>query len=222
MVTINRLKIKEEILNYIRNQDIISPTVRGVTTTTDTFTTTEIRPIVTLTNRGVKNIREVSVGDTTYVAFVDYDIINLETSSSVSIEFNIDVTIGSELQVTYDYGNGDRVYWDFPQDYVSIAKLTPRITFDLVSIATTNRSLNENLQQKSLVFEFRVFSGGNDVEVIAQNLYDSIFSNKKDFKRLNYLRASGYSSKLPVGNTSNNVFMVSFMYTASAEFEVEE
>ena len=58
MTTLNLKKIKEELLNFIRNGDVLTISQRGVTTTTDNIVGIA-GSIVTLTNEGVKNIRSL-------------------------------------------------------------------------------------------------------------------------------------------------------------------
>ena len=75
MSVFNPKNIKREFLNLLRNNDIFSVTTRGVTTTTDSGTTTQTgTEIITLANVGVKNIRLVTYNGATISYGIDYTI----------------------------------------------------------------------------------------------------------------------------------------------------
>ena len=217
MVTINRINVKNEILNFIRNENIISSTLRGVETRTETFNVLNSTPTLTLAEDGVKNIRQVDVDGTIYTAFEQYNILNLNTRDKTQIEFLTSIS-GNTISVEYDYGIGDKIYADFPQDFITIDSF-PRIGFDIVNIETESLSFSDDYYQKSLVFEFRVLSKSEDVEIIAQNLYDALFNNRKDFFYTTFMRPQDISSKALIDSTSNKIFGVSMRFVAPTQYE---
>ena len=222
MTTLNDTKIKEEILNLIRNSDILTTIIRGVTTVTDTFTATSLQTDFVLDNAGVKNIRSLKINDVVMDIYTDYDInINEKTSiESQTVSLTTGATLSDEIKIEYDYSaTGDKIYPDFPDDNLTI-KSFPRIYFDILSIENTNRSANDTLQQKSLLFEFGVVANNKDVNGYEKSLYDLIFDNRKTLYWLNLLRPNGRSAKQSYRKVGSNWLFTKIMtYTAGTEFE---
>lgn len=225
MSTLNETKIKEELLNLIRNSDIISVSDRNQTTVTDNFTATASQTDFILDNEGVKNIRSVIVDGQTKVLYVDYDInIMFKTATeSKLVNFFVGLTGGEDVDITYDYGTlGDKIYADYALDKVSISSF-PRAGFELVSTASKNRSINDAIQQKNLVFDFFVLEVSGKIDTLAKSYRDIIFNNKKSLKNLNLLRPSGQSSKKLMPELKGSLgYRKHFVFTAPLEFEIEE
>lgn len=222
MVTLNEIKIKEEILNLIRSSDILSNTIRGVTTDSDTFTATSGQTDFTLTNEGVKNIRSLKINSVTQTLYKDYDINIMENTDIESqlVTLTTGATLNDEVIVEYDYSaDGDKIYPDFPDGHLTI-KSFPRIYFDILSETNTNRSANDTLQQKNLLFEFGVISFNKTVIGYEQDVYDLMFDNRKIMYWLNLLRNSGRSAKEHYKKVGGNLlFSKQFNMTAPSEFE---
>ena len=222
MTTLNDTKIKEEILNLIRNSDIFSITLRGVTTATNTFTATSGQTIFTLSNSGVKNVRSLKINSVEQDIYTDYDInINEKTSvESKTITLVTGATLSDEVKIEYDYSaTGDKIYPDFPDENLTI-KSFPRLYFDILSIDNTNRSANDTLQQKNLLFEFGVVALNKVVNGYEKSLYDLIFNNRKSLYWLNLLRPNGRSAKQPYKKVGGNLLFTKIMtYTCPTAFE---
>ena len=230
MATLNIVKIKEEILNLIRNSDIFTIAQRNVATETDNFTAGASQTTFVLANAGVKNIRTVIVDAATKVLGQDYDI-NIEgktATESKTVTFVTPLTGGENVDINYDYTNafktngtprGDGINPDFPESFLTV-KTFPRIGFDLISINNKNRSSNDSLQQKNILIGFGVFDFNKDIETREQTLYDLIFANRKTLFYLRLLRPSGRSGKdsyKQFGSTL--VYSKLFNYTAPSQFE---
>lgn len=231
MATLNIPKIKEEILNLIRNNDILTITQRNVLTTTDNFTATVGQTDFTLTNPSVKNIRSVVVDSTTLDLYADYDI-NIEGKDRIEsklVTLNSALTGGESVDITYDYSKGidpktgkdyaDRVWSDFPEDFVKIGGF-PRVVFDIVSIANTNRSSNDTVQQKSILFSFGAFADNKTVESLQKTYYDLIFANRKNRYWLTLLRPDSRDGKESYKKVNSTlIYSMLFSYEAPAQFE---
>ena len=222
MVTLNEDKIREEILNLCRNSDIFTTTVRGVTTKTDTFTASAGQTSFTLTQSGVKNIRSLKINSVTKTLYTDYDIniVGKTSTESKTVTLTTGATLNDEVVIQYDYSSsGDKIYPDFPDDNLTISSF-PRMYFDILSTTNTNRSANDTLQQKNLLFEFGVISFNEYINSYEKQFYDLIFNNRKSMYWLNLLRPSGRSAKEPYKKVSGNLlFSKVFTYTAPSEFE---
>lgn len=227
MTTINIIKIKTEILNFIRNSNIISKQLRGVETTTQTFTSTDQQVDFILENTGVKNIRNLTINGTEKQIFIDYEIniISNNVNDLQKITLFSPSNVGDVIEIEYDYssspGVGDRIYPDFNVDFIEGTSKFPRIAFDIVSSTSNNRSINDTLQQVNLVIDFGTYSHENDIEFLDRDLYNLIFNNKKGFNTLNLLRPSGRSQKTP-REGAQDIFVKRFIFTAPSEFEKEQ
>lgn len=224
MVTLNLIKIKEEILNLIRNGDVLTIALRNVTTATDNITGIA-GSTITLTNEGVKNIRSVKIATILQTVYVDYDIniINKTAAESKIINLTIPLTGGEAIEVIYDFSpdgaKGDRVYPDFPEDFLTVGSF-PRVGFEIDSVANTNRSSNDTLQQKNVLINFITIHNGKDVDALEQKVYDIIFNNRKSMENNNLMRPSGRSSKEPYKKFKTTIlYHKMFSYVLPTEFE---
>ena len=124
---ISEVMITRELVNYLRNKDIFSTTLRGVVTGSDTGSITSSTTI-TLTRSNAKNIRSVVVAAVTLVYGRDYmwsgtNTITLTTARTGS------------YTVTYDYGNTDKIFPDLPQNLTALADF-PRIGLQWLGATT--------------------------------------------------------------------------------------
>ena len=222
MAILNNEKIKENILNLVRNSDIFTTTIRGVITATDTFTATASQTNFTLTNSGVKNIRSLKINDVSKILYKDYDInVMLNTSiTSKLVTLVAGATINDEIKIEYDYSStGDPIYPDFPDDNLTI-KSYPRIYCMMLSQSYTPRSLADNLQQVNSLFEFGVIALNAEVDDYENQLYNLLYTNRKNLYYLNLLRVSSRSAKEPYKKVGGNLLFTKITtFTAPTQFE---
>jgi hypothetical protein len=221
-VAINHLEIKEELLNRLRNSDIISTTVRGVTTKTDSYTATASQTDFSLTMTGIKNIREVRVNDVVQTALVDYTYSLMDTDAvNKVISFTVGLTLSDDVEIDYDYSSsGDRIYDDFAKLTVKEDKF-PRIGFDIVSERTELESFNRVLYQSEILFSFVAYGiGRNETERISNDLRDFLITNRLTFQRLTYLETRARGGIKPFdGTTDSKIFKKNCDFAAPFEFE---
>jgi len=175
---IEQTKVLAEYLNFLRNSDILTTTVRGVTTTSDTKTTAATgAETFTLTNLGVKNIRSITYDGSTIYNVKDYTI-NLD-SNQVTL---LSVVPGKTVVISYDYGKGDRIYPDYPRTDISISKF-PRIGFGIYGFRSEVAGFG-NVLKSTWRFDVRVYATSQKQ---ADELTDSIRSkNIAAYVSLNY------------------------------------
>jgi hypothetical protein len=130
-MTINLKNVRKEICHLLRNADILSISVRGVATKTDTFTATAGQTIFTLTSTNVKNIRSLSVNSVAKKYLKDYNI-NFTTGVVTLI---VGALVGESVVINYDYGSGDKIYPDMPRTDLSLTSF-PRVGISLVNLST--------------------------------------------------------------------------------------
>ena len=118
-------KAERELINFIRNSDVFSTTLRSVTTITDTGTLdSDDEYIINVNN--VKNIRSVKVAGTTLVAFNDYDFDLDFLDSNIKCKITFNEELSGSIEVVYDKGS-DKIFADFPREDLSISSF-PRMS----------------------------------------------------------------------------------------------
>jgi hypothetical protein len=134
MSTINYNFILLELLNELRNEDILSIAERGVTTTTDSFDAAGGAEVFTLTESGVKNVRSVVHEGTTLSFGTDYTF-NYTLGNIVSVSVSKELTLNDEVDIAYDYGTTDGVYSDWSRPDLTLSSY-PRLSFNYVTLDT--------------------------------------------------------------------------------------
>jgi hypothetical protein len=132
MTTLDFYSLRDEICEDMRNADIFTIGVRGVTTQIDTFTATNLQTAFQLTKTGVKNIRSVVVNSVNKKYITDYTYVG----STGVVTLVTGATAGWTVVITYDYSTtGDRIYPDMPRNVLSLTSF-PRIGIEIVSLTT--------------------------------------------------------------------------------------
>jgi len=228
MTTLNKIKIREEILNLIRNSNIVDISKRNVTTFTDNFTGVPSQTTITLSNVAVTNIRSLKINSIELNIYEEYDINILGKSATESqvIELVTPLVGGESIEITYDYNtegtlSGEKIRAEYNQDFITQSQNNlPRVGFQLQDIMNKNRSIDENLQQKTIMFDFYIVAYNSDIDLLYEEYYDLIFNNRKNLYWLKCLRPSGDSAKKPFDNFKNNLaFLKLFGFRAYNEFE---
>jgi len=225
MGVISIIRIKEELLNLLRNSDVISKTVRGVTTDSDTFNVSSTVSFLELSQTAVKNIRSVTKNSSPLTYGKDYNLNLYGKANSLSkrVDFTVDLVDGDTVVIQFDYSSsntGDRVYADFPQKFVTSSKY-PRVGFEIDTIPGKARDLQHKLIQKNVVFSFGVFAQGQDIDTLYELVDNVLFSNRKSLYYLNLLVYQGTSPKEVTPNTNRAVFQILWSYNAPLEFQKE-
>lgn len=223
MTTIDLIKIKEEILNLIRNGNVLTIAQRNVTTVTENLVGS-VGSIITLSNEGVKNIRSLKISTVLQTVYVDYDI-NIITKTAVEskvIDLTTALTGGEAIEVIYDYSpdskKEDRIYADFPEDFLTVSSF-PRIGFEIDSIVSTSRSTNDTLIQENILINFITITTAKLVDSLEKSVYDIIFNNRKSMNNNNLMRPSGRSSKDPYKKFNTTIlYHKMFSFKLPAEF----
>ena len=210
-------------MNELRNADLISISVRGVTTTTEEFdgdnSTTDF--VLTGTGSGdggIKNIRSVTVGGVSQTYGIDWDM----SDDFQTVTFTSAPATGTDnVDIQYDYSaTSDRIYPDFPKDSISIDKY-PRIGFDVISETTEQQSLQGASYKTNVVITFVAYGiGANTTEDLADSLRSFLLTNQLNWFYLNFLRPTGMGPLLGVPETNNKIFQRSMDFRAPFEFEI--
>jgi len=193
-------KIKQELVVFLRNQDILSTTERGVTTTNATGTVNGTT--ITINRTNVKNIRYVKVGGTTKKFgsewTADYNHANgcvITFASSQSGNYDVE----------YDYGS-DKIYPDFPRDDLSINSY-PRIAVEVLNANEQPFGIGGTKFISDVTFTVIVYYyKTNVIDQLIQDITDAFKANAKSFYYLSYV-APGITGPLIVSSNRSNEIM---------------
>lgn len=209
----NILDIKQELTVFLRNQDLISTTTRGVTTSQDTGTfsgaanhTLAINPTL------VKNVRDVTVGGLPLGFGDDYSV---DYSTGV-ISFNSSQT--GAYVINYDQGNTDRIFPDFPQPTTKLLHY-PRIAMDIISGNTNEYALGADGNISEYIVQINAYDRSiSNVENMISDIREKIMENKKNFYNFKFITPSGMGPIIsnPLGEQKvlqrNQDFLIRFVY----------
>jgi hypothetical protein len=212
----NRNNIKNEFLNFLRNSDIFSTTIRGVTTDTDSGTTSETgAETITLANTGVKNIRAV-----TY----DGDSISLGTDYTIDIDNNqitfLSVVPDKAYTVQYDYGSGDKIYPDYPRTDLVISSY-PRLGFDIYGQTTESGGFG-NVNVTSFRFDVNLYATSRkSAEGYIDTLRSKIIDAQTDLYYISYMKPINVRTIEPIDiRGKNKVYMIGFDIESRNNYEI--
>jgi len=182
MAYISLFDIKQELVVFLRNQDILSISERGVSTTTDNFTAAGGVKTFTLTNTNAKNIRSVEVNSSEINFGSDYSVDY--TTAIVSIP---SVNDGDTVDIEYDYGNNDRIFPDYPQPYTKLSQF-PRVGFDIISARTREVDIGAASNTTFYTVSMSCYDRSQqNVEELVATLREKIMDNKKNFYNFTFI-----------------------------------
>lgn len=190
MSVVNTNNILKELVNSLRSSDVLTITERGVITKTDTFSAAGGPETFNLTVTNCKNVRSVTHEGDTLSFGTDY-ILNYNATNNIgSVSVLKTLTEDDEIKVTYDYGNGDRIYPDWARPDITISSV-PRINFNFVTKETSLiavggvESFNPRMQFD--IFDTNVY----DIQEKETKLRQWVKDNHQDLYYSNILRSVG-------------------------------
>ena len=201
MAKTNLWSIKQELCVFLRNQDILSTSIRGVTTQQDTGTFSDNSSHTLATSpTQVKNVRNVEVASADLNFGSDYTV---DYSTGV-ISFTPNVT--GDYVIDYDTGTTDRIFPDFPQADLKLNAF-PRIGFDIISGKTEENSLGAQSNMSRYLISIVSYDKDQDnVEQIISNIRTAIQDNKKNFYYSPFITPVSLGPLLPSEFGNNKVF----------------
>lgn len=170
--------IKEELVVFLRNQDIFSTTLRGVTTVTEEFDGDGLDTTFVLTNTPVRNVRSVTVGGSSVSFGSDYTV----NYSTATVTFTSAPGVGTDnVDIQYDYGSTDRIYPDIPRTDITVSSY-PRISVQITSTRTSELALGGlNTISDHLISIYVYDDNGDDVDNYIKTVRTKFLENKKNF-----------------------------------------
>ena len=196
--TLDEKKIITEWVNWLRNQDILTTTQRGVTTDTDTGVYEEQNFYIITAQTGIKNIRSIVVNSVTLTYGEDY-YVDLDHDDSGTKRCKIYYTSNQNgaYTITFDYGT-DKIHPDYPQGTLKISNY-PRIGTDILDIETVPGGMGE-VNRNTLSVQTIVYAAKkSDVKDYISAIRSAVRTSAKDFYFLgHYVQVTSQGPMLPL------------------------
>jgi len=182
-MTVNITNIKDEILVFLRNQDILTTTQRGVTTANATGTLSGTK-VITISRTNVKNIRTITVAAVSKSLGTDYTV-NYNHANGCVITFESNQT--GDYVVSYDYGTGS-IFPDFPRNDLNINSY-PRIAVDIQNVDTDANGIGGESFISNIGFTIVVYADStSEIDGYIQAIKDAMRTNAKLFYYINFIK----------------------------------
>ncbi len=181
-MTLNLTNIKTELINFLRNADVLTIIQRGVSTETDTGTFSNADTHTLATNPTlVKNIRSVTRG-TLLVYGQDY------TVNFVTGVISFTTTQNGSYTIIYDQGSTESIHPDFPRDDLSISSY-PRIAADFSGIPTDAFGIGGTEIISSPRIAIVIYADSvSEIDGYTQTIKDDMKTNSKLFYYFRYTK----------------------------------
>lgn len=201
--------LKEEMVVFLRNSDILSTSERGVTTTSDTFIATAGQTIFTLTKNVARNIRSVTVQAVSKTCYTDYTPSYGASSSTVTLL--VGATVGDTVIVSYDYSAGlaERIFPDYPE-IIYLVDQCPRIGFGIEMSKTDIIGIGNPNYLTDCIVTIKVYSKNlKSLDGYIYTLRNAIKTRQKGFYYFPIVYPSTISPAITVEHLNKKVFMKS-------------
>jgi len=217
LVDIN--EIEEEIAVYLRNSDILTTTIRGVTTTNDSGswsgTTSHL-----INKPNIKNIRSITVdgnpltfGDDYFVNY-DYD-----DSGTIKCKITLNTSQTGDYVISYDYGS-DKIFTDWPRNDITINSY-PRIIIQILSNPIIDDSI-DGLQKRN-DFNITISVLDDDKRSVynyLKTIKEYLLENRIGFYYIPYIKPSSLGPMLPQPDRHHKIVLCSMEFKGLFKQEV--
>lgn len=219
MGSISRFDIKEELAQFIRNQDILSITVRGVTTTTEngTFASDSTHLIA---DTQIKNIRSITRG-TLLVLGTDYTYdTDFDDSGTKKTKITFTVAQTGSYTIIYDTGP-DKIFPDFPKDSLSVSSY-PRIAVDLINLPSEDLGFGNQQVASSTDIFFTIVVYADKTKTVDQTLdlvRAAFLTNQNNFFNLSIITPTDSGPMINDNDTKNEILHANMDYVSQLNVE---
>lgn len=179
----NIQNIKQEQIVFLRNQNIFTTTVRGVTTANATGTL-DTENTITIERTNVKNIRTITVAAVSKTMGTDWTA-DYNDATGCVITFGSNQT--GDYVVSHDYGT-DKIYPDFPRDDLTINSY-PRIAMDILNVSMDAFGVGGSQFISNIAFTVVVYDdNSDDLDGYIQAIKAAYQTNANLFYYLNFVK----------------------------------
>jgi len=182
---LNLNQIKQELVVFLRNSDIISIGDRGVATATaEVIGTGDAGEVdFALGNADAKNVRFVYLATVAQTFGTDYTV----NYTTYTVTFTTPPGSAVEVTATYDYGSSDSIYPDFPRTDLGINSY-PRIAVAVTSVATDEMGIGGAANINDILLSVYFYANGMvAVDDYIKDARSAFLQNKKTFYYLKFL-----------------------------------
>lgn len=219
MVTVNDYaEIKEELVVFLRNQDIYTTTQRGVTTTTATGTwSSATSQLINKTN--VRNIRSITVDGTPLAFGTDYTVDYSFSDTTIKCKISLVAAQTGDYIITYDYGT-DKIFPSLAKNELTISSF-PRIGIHIIGDANSDIDMPGDMEESVISFTVAVYDKKtNAIDATLKLIRAAFIGNKKAFYYLTYVRRLSTGPLLPFNLAKGGkVYLRAIDYLSPYNFE---
>lgn len=217
-ITIDYEKLKGEIVEYLRNSNIYSTSVRGVTTQTDTGNFAGNTTTFDIARANVKNIRSVKTNSVTLTPYIDYTY-DTDYSGACRITFTTTQTAGWAYEFVYDYGT-DKIFADLPRNDLTVSSF-PRIAVDIIGDNSEDMGLGATSKMTTLSFSIYVYDfKTKDIDSTLTTIKQKMLEHQKSFYYQRYVTRIRTGPVMIFQTTGNaKIMFKSIDYMSKFNFE---
>jgi hypothetical protein len=221
MSTVDIQNIREEICNLLRSSNILTTTIRGATTTTDTYTTAG--STIQLSKTNIKNIRSISVDAVSLTLNKDYTI-NWATGVITLV-----TPLVTTSTIVFDTATSEKIYPDMPRDEMTLNSY-PRVGIELLNVSSRPFGLGGMSHLSDIALEIICwvpankdndvnsgYGGTENLTDLISSIRDKIRQNAKLFGSFSYITPMSSS---PIIKSINNKIIQQSM-TFAIKFKTE-
>ena len=196
MAIIDEDNVVEELVVFLRNQNIFSTAQRGVTTITEELDGTGSQLAFVLSNTPVRNVRGVTVGGVSKSLGADYTVVY----STATINFVVAPGAGTDnVDIQYDYGSTDKIYPDWPRPDLALSSF-PRIAVDILDIPSRPGGFG-NVNESEINFTVVVYdSTTKTIRDYITTIRTAFINNYNDFYYLKIINPTGTGPVISPGD----------------------
>lgn len=190
MSVLDMQKIEEELVVLLRNSNVLSTSVRGVTTITQTFNGNASDKTFSFSQSSVKNVRSVTVDTVLLTRYIDYTVNYFNSSITFT---NAPATGTNNISIEYDYGS-DKIFGEIPRMDLSLDSY-PRIAVQLTSTRTEEGATDGSINYSDFLFTIYIYAdNSNNIKTYSKNIRETMLVNKKNIYHLRYITPVAESS----------------------------
>jgi len=220
MPNISTFDVKEELVQFLRNQDVLTITERGVTTGTDTgtFSSTSTHLI---NNAQIKNIRSIVVASVTLTLGTDYTYdTDFDDAGTKKTQITFTSPQTGAFTITFDSGT-DKIFPDFPKDSLSVNSY-PRIAVDLISMTSDDLGFGNQQVASSTDIFFTVVVYATKTKKVNQTLdlvRTAFVTNQTNFFNLSIITPTDTGPLINDNTTKNEIIHANMDFVSQLNVE---
>ena len=219
MANLSRYDVLTELTQFLRNQDVLTVAVRGVTTTTETGTFASDSTHL-IADTQIKNIRSITRGTllalgTDYTYDTDFD-----DSGTKKTKITFTSAQTGAYTIIYDTGP-DKIFPDFPKDNLSISSY-PRIAVDLINMGSEDLGFGNQQVASSTDIFFTVVVYANKTKTVNQTLdtiRDALLTAQRSFVNLSIITPTDSGPMINDDTTKNEIVHANMDYVSQLNVE---